>query len=217
MVLASRPPAKSSEASLAAGDLRQRLGSRVLVLVGMMGAGKSSIGRRLADRLGMPFVDADTEIETAAGKSITEIFAEHGEDYFRDGERRVIARLLEAGGMVLATGGGAFMSESTRLAIAERGISIWLKAALPVLMERVRRRSNRPLLKTEDPEATLRALIELRYPVYAQANVTVESRDAPHEVILDEIVAALAAYLDGSAGDRVSAARESSEDGQHDG
>lgn len=217
MAPASRPPAKSSEASLAAGELRQRLGSRVLVLVGMMGAGKSSIGRRLADRLGMPFVDADTEIETAAGKSITEIFAEHGEDYFRDGERRVIARLLEEGGKVLATGGGALMSEPTRVLIAERGVSIWLKAALPVLMERVRRRSNRPLLKTEDPEATLRALIELRYPVYTLANVTVESRDVPHEVILDEIVAGLVAYLDGSAGDRLSAARESSEDRQHDG
>lgn len=203
MAPASRPPAKSSEASTAAEALRRRLGSRTLVLVGMMGAGKSSIGRRLAERLGMPFVDADTAIEEAAGKTITEIFAEHGEAYFRDGERRVISRLLEEGGKVLATGGGAFMSQATRELIAERGVSIWLKASLPVLMERVKRRSNRPLLKTDDPEATLRRLIEERYPVYALADITIESRDVPHDMILDEITAGLAAYLEGGAGDRV--------------
>jgi shikimate kinase len=177
------------------GLVRRRLGDRVLVLVGMMGAGKSSIGRRLADRLGLVFVDADTAIEEAAGKTITEIFAEHGEDYFRDGERRVISRLLEGGGKVLATGGGAFMSEPTRTLIRARGISIWLKAALPVLMERVKRRSNRPLLKANDPEAVLQRLIDERYPVYALADITIESRDVPHEIILDEIVASLDAYL----------------------
>jgi shikimate kinase len=169
------------------------LGRRSVVLVGMMGAGKSSIGRRLAQRLGIPFVDADEEIEIAhAGMKIREIFAEHGEPYFRAGEARVIARLLEGGPQVLATGGGAFMNPDTRAAIGAKGISVWLKAEFDVLMRRIKRRHDRPLLKTEDPAATLRKLMDERYPVYALADLTVQSRDVLHEKIVDEIVWALA-------------------------
>ena len=171
------------------------LGRRSVVLVGMMGAGKSSIGRRLALRLGIPFVDADTEIEKAAGMTIPDIFATHGEPDFRAGEARVIARLLESGPQVLATGGGAFMNADTRAAIGAKGISIWLKAEFDVLMRRIKRRHDRPLLKTDDPGATLRALIDERYPVYALADLTVQSREVPHEKIVDEIVSALAGHL----------------------
>lgn len=173
--------------------MRLALGSRSLVLVGLMGCGKSSVGRRLADALSLKFVDADTEIETAAGQTIPEIFEYHGEAYFRDGERRVISRLLNAGPQVLATGGGAFMSEQTRAAIAERGVSIWLKAELAVLMRRVMRRDNRPLLKTADPEARMRELMNARYPVYALADVTVESREVPHEEVVCHIIQSLLA------------------------
>ncbi len=176
-------------------DLRTRLGARSIVLVGLMGCGKSSVGRRLAARLEMPFVDADDAIETAAGKTISEIFAEHGEEHFRDGERRVIARLLEEGQKVLATGGGAFMNAETRAAIACSGVSIWLKAELPILMRRVMRRSNRPLLQAPDPEGVMRALMDVRYPVYAQADIVVESREVPHEVIVGEILKALGERL----------------------
>ncbi len=171
--------------------IRARLGRRSIVLVGMMGAGKSSVGRRLANRLGLPFFDADTEIERAAGMTIPEIFAARGEAEFRDGERRVIARLLTSGPSVIATGGGAFMSVETRERIGEAGLSIWLKAEFDVLMRRVRKRSNRPLLKTADPEATLRKLIEDRYPVYALADVTILSRDVPHDTVVMEIIDAL--------------------------
>ncbi|MEX2036623.1 MAG: shikimate kinase [Xanthobacteraceae bacterium] len=167
------------------------LGRRSVVLVGMMGAGKSSIGRRLAARLGIPFVDADSEIEKAAGMTIPEIFATHGEPYFRAGEARVIARLLEGGPQVLATGGGAFMNPETRATIQAKGISVWLRATLEVLSRRIKRRTDRPLLKTTDPMATLRRLIEERYPVYAGADLTVESREVPHDTIVDEIVAGL--------------------------
>ena len=139
------------------------LGDRSLVMVGLMGCGKSSVGRRLGDALGLKFVDADNEIEIAAGKSIPEIFEDHGEPYFRDGERRVIARLLNAGPQVLATGGGAFMSDETRVNVKLAGVSIWLKAELHVLMRRVMRRENRPLLRTGDPEARMRELMVLRY------------------------------------------------------
>jgi shikimate kinase len=170
-----------------------RLAGRNIVLVGMMGAGKSSIGKRLADRLGLTFIDADGEIEMAAGKSIPEIFAEHGEPYFREGEKRVIARILEGSGNVLATGGGAFMNAETRARIATRAVSVWLKAEAEVLMHRVRKRSNRPLLRTPDPEATLRALLAEREPVYALADITAMSREVPHEMIVNEIVDALAA------------------------
>lgn len=176
----------------ATASIRQGLGRRSVVLVGMMGAGKSSVGRRLAGRLGLPFFDADTEIERAAGMTIPEIFAARGEADFRDGERRVIARLLGEGPIVLATGGGAWMSAETRARVAEQGLSVWLKADFDVLMRRVRKRSNRPLLRTADPEGTLRKLIEDRYPVYALADITVHSRDVPHDVVVQEIVDALA-------------------------
>jgi shikimate kinase len=175
--------------------IRRKLGSRSIVLVGLMGAGKSTVGRRLAARLGLPFLDADHEIEAAAGMTIPDIFAIYGEDYFRDGERRVIARLLQEGPMVLATGGGAFMSEETRSRIAEGGVSIWLKADLDVLMRRVRKRSNRPLLQNPDPEGTMRRLMEARHPIYAQADLTVESHEAPHDRVVAEIVKSLNAWL----------------------
>ena len=171
--------------------LLSALGTRSVVLVGMMGAGKSSIGRRLAARLGIPFVDADIEIEKAAGMSIAEIFAAHGEPYFRAGETRVIARLLDGGPQVLATGGGAFMNADTRAAIHAKGVSVWLRATIEVLARRIKRRNDRPLLKDVDPLETLRRLIDERYPIYAQADVTVESRDVPHDAIVDEIVAGL--------------------------
>ena len=172
------------------------LGSRSIVLVGMMGVGKSSIGRRLAARLGVPFVDADGEIEKAAGMSITDIFARHGEPDFRSGEARVIARLLEGGPQVLATGGGAFMNEGTRAAIKAKGVSIWLSAAYEVLLRRISKRKNeRPMLQTENPDETLRHLLEVREPTYALADLTVQSREGPHEAIVAEIVTVLAAYL----------------------
>src|SRR5262247_1042294 len=171
------------------------LKGRAIVLVGMMGAGKSSIGRRLAQRLEIPFVDADAEIEIAAGMSIEDIFATRGEPEFRSGEARVIARLLEGGTQVVATGGGAFMNADTRGAIKARGISVWLKADFDVLMRRIKRRNDRPLLKTDDPEAKLRELIDLRYPTYALADLTVQSRDVVHEKIVDEMIGALASHL----------------------
>lgn len=173
-----------------------RLERRSVVLVGMMGAGKSSVGRRLAARLGIPFVDADMEIEKAAGMSIADIFARHGEPSFRSGEARVIARLLEAGPQVLATGGGAFMNPDTRAAVAAKGISVWLAADLDVLLRRLgKRRSERPLLHTADPAETLRHLLAQREPVYAQADITVQSRDVAHDAIVADIVAALASFL----------------------
>jgi shikimate kinase len=171
------------------------IGARSLVLVGMMGAGKSSVGRRLGMRLGIPFVDADVEIEKAAGMNIPDIFAAHGEADFRAGEARVIARLLESPPQVLATGGGAFMNPDTRALVAAKGISIWLNADYDVLMRRIRRRHDRPLLKTDDPGATLRRLIEVRYPVYGLADLTVQSREVPHDKIVDEIVVMLAERL----------------------
>lgn len=181
---------KTSEASII-----DSLGRRSVVLVGMMGAGKSSVGRKLAARLGLAFVDADNEIEAAAGMSIPDIFETRGEAEFRSGEARVIARLLETGPQVLATGGGAFMNADTRAAIRAKGVSVWLRADFDVLMKRIRRRNDRPMLKTDDPAATLRNLIELRYPVYAEADITVDSRDVLHEVIVDEILDALRGYF----------------------
>jgi len=172
--------------------LREALGPRSLVLIGMMGAGKSSIGRKLAQRLGLPFVDADSEIERAAGMSISDIFAKHGEAYFRAGEARVIARLLDGGPQVLATGGGAFMNPQSRETIRAKGVSIWLKADHEVLLKRIKRRNDRPLLKTDDPAETLRRLMQERDPVYAEADVVVLSRDVPHDMIIAEIVAAVA-------------------------
>src|SRR5712692_9700514 len=177
------------------GAITAALGRRSIVLVGMMGSGKSSIGRRVALHLGMPFVDADAEIEKAAGMTIPDIFSVRGEAEFRSGEARVIVRLLEGGPQVLSTGGGAFMNCDTRAAIASKGISIWLNAELDVLMKRIRRRHDRPLLKTDDPAATLRELMQERHPTYALADLTVQSRDVPHDKIVDEIVDALAGHL----------------------
>lgn len=177
-------------------ELRRRLGRRAVVLVGMMGSGKSSVGRRLAVRLGLPFVDADAEIETAAGMTIPEIFAERGEAEFRDGERRVIGRILKTRApLVLATGGGAFMNAETRGRIADLGISVWLKAEPEVLMRRVRKNTKRPLLQTADPEGTLRRMLAEREPLYALADLTVTSREEPHEVVVDEILAVLGRHL----------------------
>ena len=171
--------------------IRQKLEEHPIVLVGLMGAGKSSVGRRLAEKLGIPFTDADTEIESAAGKTIAEIFADHGEPYFREGERRVICRLLGSGAQVLATGGGAFMNDETRAKIQARGLSVWLKAPLPLLMKRVMKRQDRPLLRTEDPEAVMRGLMDKRYPVYAMSDVTVESRDVQHGQMVNDVIRAL--------------------------
>jgi len=179
----------------AGSTIVEALERRSIVLVGMMGAGKSSVGRKLGLRLALPFVDADTEIELAAGMTIPEIFQVRGEADFRAGEARVIARLLESGPQVLATGGGAFMNPDTRRLIAQKGVSIWLRAEFDVLMRRIKRRSDRPLLHTADPEATLRALMERRYPVYALADITIDSRDVLHDVIVDELVAALTRHL----------------------
>jgi shikimate kinase len=165
------------------------LGRRSVVLVGMMGAGKSSIGRRLAARLMIPFVDADSEIETAAGMTIPEIFDKHGEPYFRAGEARVIARLLEGGPQVLATGGGAVMDARTRELIAAKGISVWLKADIEVLMRRTKRRGERPLVDQ------IKTLLPLREPFYAQADLTVQSREEPHDAIVDELLEKLTGKL----------------------
>jgi len=185
------PDAGSAGAAALAAALEQRS----IVLVGMMGAGKSSIGRRVAARLGIAFVDADVEIEEAAGMSIAEIFAAHGEPYFRAGEARVIARLLDHGPQVLATGGGAFMNEQTRANIRDKGVSVWLKAELDVLTRRLRRRNDRPLLKTADPVATLANLLAERDPIYGEADVMVMSREIAHDLIVGEIIAAVSSKL----------------------
>ncbi len=173
--------------------IRSALGSKSIVMVGLMGCGKSSVGRRLSQILDLPFVDADEEIEAAAGKTINEIFADHGEAHFRDGERKVIARLLMHGPQVLATGGGAFMNAETRQNVKNAGISVWLRADLQVLMRRVMRRDNRPLLKNVDPEARMRDLMTERYPIYGEADITVDSREVPHDVIVDEVISLLLA------------------------
>ena len=165
---------------------------RSIVLVGLMGSGKSAIGRRLAARIGMKFVDADSEIEEAAGLAINDIFEVHGEEAFRDGERRVIARLLlSEPPHVLATGGGAFMDGETRKSIKARAFSVWLRADFDVLLRRVSRRDNRPLLKVENKEDVLRQLIEERYPIYEEADIIVQSEDGPHEETVNEVIAAL--------------------------
>ena len=195
-------PETASPASTTASqeaDILAALGTRSVVLVGMMGAGKSTIGRRLAARLRLPFLDADTEIEAAAGMSIPDIFETHGEPHFRDGEARVIARLLDGGPCVLATGGGAFMREQTRNRISDKAVSIWLKADADIIMKRVKRRADRPLLQTADPAATVGRLIEEREPVYQRADITIWSRDVPHEKIVDECIEALHARLCGNA------------------
>ncbi len=176
-------------------EIAASLGKRLIVLVGMMGAGKSTVGRRLAARLQLPFIDADAEIEAAARMSIPEIFEIHGEPHFRDGEAKVIARLLEGGPAVLATGGGSFMRDETRRRVSEKAVSIWLKADADIIMRRVRRRGDRPLLQTSDPEAVVTRLIGEREPVYQHADLTIPSREVPHDKIVDECVAALYARL----------------------
>ncbi len=175
-------------------DIREKLGNHPIVLVGLMGAGKSSIGRRLAEKIELPFVDADHEIELAADKSIAEIFKDHGEVYFREGERRVISRLIKNGAQILATGGGAFINDETRASIAARGVSLWLKADLPLLMKRVMKRSDRPLLQNENPEAVMQRLMDSRYPVYEKADVTVESKDIQHTQMVNEVIKVLARW-----------------------
>jgi shikimate kinase len=167
---------------------------RTIVLVGLMGAGKTAVGRRLAQVLGLPFRDADEEIEKAAGISVSEIFARHGEPFFRDAERRLIARLLEEPPHVLATGGGAFINDATRALIASKAVSVWLKADLDVLMKRVGKRTTRPLLATGDPRETMLRLISERYPIYAKADITVESVDGPHERVVEAILKELDAW-----------------------
>jgi shikimate kinase len=174
-------------------ETRRFVPRRTIVLVGLMGAGKSKIGRRLALRLGLPFSDSDPEIETAAGETIEEIFANRGEQVFRDGERRVITRLLAQPVHVLATGGGAFMDPATRAMIAHRGVSVWLRADLDILVARVLRRSNRPLLKKGDPREILAELIERRHPIYAEADVVVDSGEGSPEATVSRAIAALAA------------------------
>jgi shikimate kinase len=169
---------------------------RTIALVGLMGVGKSSVGRRLANALDLPFRDADAEVEAAAGCSIPEIFAQMGEEAFREGERRVIARLLEEPPHVLATGGGAFMNPMTRELIKAKAISVWLKADLEVLARRVARKDNRPLLAGQDTMAVLRAQAQARYPIYALADLSVETGDAAHPVTVEQVICALSAYLE---------------------
>jgi len=171
------------------------LEERPIVLVGLMGAGKTSVGRRLAQRLNLEFRDADAEIELAAKMTIADIFESYGEARFRDGERRVMARLLKAGPSVIATGGGAYINAETRALIRSVGLSVWLNAEFEVLMRRVRRRNDRPLLKGRDPEGTMKRLIEERYPVYAEAEVTVASGDCSHEEVLEAVLVALERHL----------------------
>ncbi len=178
-----------------AETVRGRLGDRTIVFVGLMGAGKTAIGRRIAQLLGLPFIDSDHEIEAVSRMSIPELFERYGEPEFRALEQRVIDRLLREGPRVVSTGGGAFMNAQTRGAVAERGVSIWLKASLDLLMERVARNQNRPLLRSADPRAVMERLMAERYPVYALADITVETRDAKREIIADETLARLGEYL----------------------
>jgi shikimate kinase len=182
----------SSASTAATADLPY--GGKAIVLVGLMGAGKTTVGRRLAQRLDLPFVDADSEVEAAAGLTIPEIFETHGEPAFRDGERKVIARLLSNGPQVLATGGGAYMDAETRARVAAKGISVWLKADLDVLMKRVGKRPTRPLLKTDNPRAVMEKLMAERNPVYAEADIALETGEGPHEEVVDRLVALLEPY-----------------------
>lgn len=189
----TRPDAASRQAR--AERLTEHLAGRPLVLVGMMGAGKTTVGRRLAARLGRQFLDSDEEIEKAAQMSIPEIFEQRGEPEFRAGETRVIARVLKDGGVVLATGGGAFVNDETRALVKAGALSVWLKAEIDILFERVSRRNNRPLLRTANPRETLKKLIDERYPIYAEADVTVVSRDVPQDVVADDVIEAVLAFL----------------------
>jgi shikimate kinase len=189
--------ARNDPPATAPSALRARLGVRSIVLVGMPGSGKSSIGRRLAQHLGLEFIDADQEIEAAAGMSIADIFAQHGEPYFRAGEARVIARLLDKGPQVVATGGGAFVNADTRALVRARAISVWLKADVDLLLRRVKRKNDRPLLRVADPEAVLKRLLTEREASYAEADIIVTSLDVPHEAVVEALVKALAQNLSG--------------------
>lgn len=177
-------------------QLLSRLGSRTVVFVGLMGAGKTAIGRRVAQALDLPFVDSDHEIEAVSRLTVPELFERYGEPEFRALEHRVLERLVRQGPGVVSTGGGAFMNADTRTVVAECGISVWLKADLDVLMERVMKKGNRPLLKTADPRGTMASLMDARYPTYAQADITVETREEKREVITIEVLEALDRYLD---------------------
>jgi shikimate kinase len=176
-------------------SLDPALSSKTIALVGLMGVGKSSVGRRLAATLGMPFYDVDDEIEKAAGCSIPDIFAQHGEGEFREGERRVIARLLDDPPHVLATGGGAFVQPATRALIQARAVTVWLQADVDVLVKRTARRDNRPLLKGKDPRVVLAELAKAREPFYAMADIHISSGEAPHQAAVDAIIAGLKAHL----------------------
>jgi shikimate kinase len=193
------PAARARSSAAPAYALARRL-NKTIVLVGLMGAGKSCVGKRLAASLGLPFVDADREIEAAAGGcSISDIFAIHGEKVFRDGERRVIQRLLGNPMHVLATGGGAFMDPATRALVKDKAVSVWLKADLDQLLKRIGRRNDRPLLQNVDPRAKLAELIELRHPVYAEADLTVNSADGPPDVTVQRVLRAIETQLGGTA------------------
>lgn len=181
-------------------ELTALLAGRPIVLVGMMGAGKTTVGRRLAARLGRHFVDSDEEVERAAGMTIEDIFATRGEADFRAGEVRVIARLLKDHDLVLGTGGGAFINTETRALVKQSAVSVWIKADFELLFARVQRRSNRPLLKTANPRQTLMDLIDKRYPTYAEADVTVVSSDVPQDQVAGEVIEALLIYLRGIDG-----------------
>ena len=180
-----------------ARELLSLLVGKPIVLIGMMGAGKTTVGRRLALRLGRTFIDSDNEVEKAAGMSIADYFAAHGEPEFRAGETRVIARILEEKNIVLGTGGGAFMTKETRELIKQRAVSVWIKADFDLLFARVSKRATRPLLQTENPRETLKQLIDARYPTYAKADVTITSRDVPHDEIAADVIDQLSAHLRG--------------------
>lgn len=189
-------PTRARKASDPPERIAQRLGERSVVFIGLMGAGKTAIGRATAQALRLPFFDSDHEIERVSRMTVPDLFEQYGEGEFRSLERRVLARLLKGGPAVISTGGGAFMNESTRRAIRRKGISLWLKADLDTLMARVMRKQNRPLLKDSDPRAVMEGLMEARYPVYAKADIAVMSRDERKEVITAEAIEAIGAYLD---------------------
>jgi len=189
-------PLKDGPLKDRADAIRNRLGNRVVVFVGLMGAGKTSIGRRVAQALGLPFIDSDHEIEAVSRMTIPELFARYGEPEFRALEQRVIERLLREGPAVVSTGGGAFMNALTRDAISEYGVSVWLKAGLDILMERVSKNQNRPLLRDPDPRGVMERLMAERYPVYAAADITVETRDVRREIITEETLRVLGNHLE---------------------
>ena len=192
----TRPMTAASELkSVDTAQLLKRLGRRSIVFVGIMGAGKTVIGRKVASLCGLPFVDSDHEIEKVSRMTIPELFVAYGEPEFRALEQRVIERLLKNGPQVLSTGGGAFMSEATRAAVKRRGIAVWLNADLDTLMQRVSKRQNRPLLNTEDPRAMMQRLMDVRYPVYGTADLTILSRDDPKDLIAGEVLSSLMKHL----------------------